>query len=453
MNNNLYYRLITSILIVALMFASNACLGQSRVVIAEDAPPPIDDAIKKAILDSLCPAIDTVYVFPEVAKEIQAFVRKQMKDGAYDQITDLEEFTQKLTEDFRSICNDGHFRVYPINPADFAEQDTLSEEERRKRYLEEGRNENFGFQKLERLQGNIGYMRFDRFNDAGTAGATAIAAMNFLAYCDALIIDLRQNGGGSPSMIQLISSYFFEEPVHLNSFYIRALDTMKQFWSQAYVQGEKMTNVPIYVLTSRRTFSGAEEFTYNLKNMERATIVGETTGGGAHPVGGHTFAGVNVGMSLPFGRAVNPITGTNWEGTGVEPHISVPANEALNVAFGDALKKMIESEVDELKRYSLEWTIRGLEVKRNPVHLESSELEKYVGTYGPRRLWLESGSLHYQREDGPIYRLVPMGGDMFMINELDYFRIKFVAGSNGQIDELIGLYDNGHRDNHKRSGD
>jgi len=149
---------------------------------------------------------------------------------------------------------------------------------------------------------------------------------------------LRYNGGGAPSMIQLISSYFFAERKHLNSFYVRASDSWEHFWTQEEVQGPKLVDVPIFILTSGRTFSAAEEFTYNLKNMERATIVGETTGGGAHPVNGRNFdfGTFTITMSVPYGRAVNPTTGTNWEGVGVVPDIAVPADQALDKALQEA---------------------------------------------------------------------------------------------------------------------
>ena len=143
-------------------------------------------------------------------------------------------------------------------------------------------------------------------------------------------------------MIQLLSSYFFEEPVHLNDFYTRQTDEWEQSWTQAHVEGPRMTDVPIFVLTSGRTFSAAEEFTYNLKQLERATIIGETTRGGAHPVMSRIFQceGLTIRITIPFSRAVNPITGTNWEGTGIEPHISVAAEDALERAIEEARKRI-----------------------------------------------------------------------------------------------------------------
>jgi hypothetical protein len=276
--------------------------------------------------------------------------------------------------------------------------------------------------------------------------------MNFLANADALIVDLRQNGGGSPSMIQLISSYFFAEPVHLNSFYIRREDKMDQFWTQAWVAGPKLTEVPIWVLTSGRTFSAAEEFTYNLKNLERATIVGETTGGGAHPVDNHTFPELGVQMSLPFGRAVNPITETNWEGTGIEPHVAVPADQALTVAHRDALAKLRDAAEDPERQAFLSWALESLELELEPVSLDPAALPAYVGDYGPRRVRLADGALTYQRGDGPLYRLVPMGGDRFALQDNDRFRIRFERDGAGRVVTLVGLYDDGSEEPSSRSG-
>jgi C-terminal processing protease CtpA/Prc len=296
-------------------------------------------------------------------------------------------------------------------------------------------------------------LKFNAFVGAEHAGATAVAAMNFLANVDALIVDLRENGGGNPSMIQLITSYFLEEPTHLNSFYIRKTDEMKQFWTQAHVAGPRLVDVPIWVLTSRYTFSGAEEFTYNLKNLERATIVGETTGGGAHPVEGHyfDFGEFIVTMSLPFGRAVNPITGTNWEGTGIEPHIQVPADQALQTAQLEALQKLQEGQTDEDFLQQITWARAGLEAELEPVSLSAEDLAQYTGSYGPRRIWHEGDVLWYQREDRPKFKLIPMGVDMFMLEGLAYFRIRFEKDSSGKVARIVGLYDSGHQDVSERS--
>lgn len=167
--------------------------------------------------------------------------------------------------------------------------------------------------------------------------------MNFLANTSALIIDLRKNHGGEPALVALMCSYFFAaEPIHLNSLYWRATESTQQFWTLPYVPGKRYLNKPVYVLTSHETFSGAEEFTYNLQNLKRATIIGETTGGGAHP-GDIYQLDAHFEIFIPTGRAINPISGTNWEGVGVLPDIETPQEEALNVAHIMALKKVLES--------------------------------------------------------------------------------------------------------------
>ena len=156
--------------------------------------------------------------------------------------------------------------------------------------------------------------------------------MNFVAVSRALIVDLRENGGGSPAMVAYISSYLFDSRTHLNNLWTRRTDRIDEFWTRD-VSGRRFGGEkPVYVLTSSRTFSGAEEFSYNLKSLKRATIIGETTGGGAHPVSGHAI-GDHFMMGVPFARAINPITKTNWEGTGVAADVKVPAADALTTAL------------------------------------------------------------------------------------------------------------------------
>jgi C-terminal processing protease CtpA/Prc len=181
------------------------------------------------------------------------------------------------------------------------------------------------FEKAERLPSNIGLLKFNGFADPAVCGPTATAAMNFLENVDALIFDMRDNGGGDPKMVAYISTYLFADVTHLNDLYLRKEDTTTQYWTLPYVPGKRLAGKPVFILTSKRTFSGAEEFTYNLKNLKRATIIGETTGGGAHPVSGHRIDDHFI-IGVPFARAVNPISKTNWEGTGVEPDVKDHAN-------------------------------------------------------------------------------------------------------------------------------
>jgi tetratricopeptide (TPR) repeat protein len=216
-------------------------------------------------------------------------------------------------------------RVRPV-PADEPAGDPAAAMAAARRRM---RAENYGFVRVEVLEGNVGYLDFRFFAPVEEARETAAAAMRLLANVDALVFDLRQNGGGSPDMVQFLCSYLFDERTHLNSLYWREGDRTEAFWTLDDLPGPRLADVPVFVLTAERTFSGAEEFAYNLRTRERATLVGETTGGGANP-GGFMPVSDRLGIFVPTGRAVNPVTGTNWEGTGVEPHVAVPAEEAYD---------------------------------------------------------------------------------------------------------------------------
>jgi C-terminal processing protease CtpA/Prc len=297
------------------------------------------------VVENIAGAFDKYYVFPEVARSIGETLQASLAAGDYDALAAPEAFAERLTTDLQAVSHDKHIRVRYSRVARLyggpEEEDSAVETEEA---IALARSQNFGFYKVERLDGNIGYLDLRSFWGAQTPGAgeTAVAAMNLLAHTDALIVDLRRNGGGSPTMIALLTSFLFEaEPVHLNSFYERPADRHTQSWTLPYVPGQRTPDKPVYVLTSNRTFSAAEEFTYNLKNLKRATIVGETTGGGANP-GGYISATPHFHVFVPTGRAINPITSTNWEGTGVEPDMRVPQADALDAAYRLALGTVID---------------------------------------------------------------------------------------------------------------
>jgi hypothetical protein len=451
MNRRNKYHTITrcTIILIALL------LGIAAVYAQNVAPqqPAVDEKTQTAIIDSVTAALNDAYVFPDVAKKMEQLVRNNLKEGKYKKIKLLSEFTDQLTSDLQSVSHDKHLLFQMPRSQDQNGAPAMTPDEERKRQLEQLRRDNYGFRKVEILPGNIGYLDFRYFAETsfGEAAATAIAAMNFLAHTDAIIFDMRQNGGGNPSMIQLISSYLFEEPVHLNTFYIRKTDETQQFWTQGHVVGPKMTAVPVYVLTSSATFSGAEEFTYNLKNLKRGTIIGEVTGGGAHPVNIQDFPTLHISLQLPYGRAINPITKTNWEGTGVTPDINVPADQALTVARIEALKKIMDKEQNPTRKKQLAWALKSLDLEKNPVTLDAKTLASFEGSFGPRRIFLENSSLYYQRESRPKFRLVPMGDDTFQLVGLDNFRIRFNRGTGGEVTELVGMYDDGRTDVNPRS--
>jgi hypothetical protein len=429
-----------------------ALLVANLLVPAQGQPQAIGSKEKKAVVEAVVPVLQKQYVFPEVARKMGALIRKNLKAGRYAILDDPQAFALRLTEDLRSVCHDRHLgvRYAPELIRDEKNTDEAARKAAREFQKKLDRIDNYGFKEIRILSGNIGYLKFNHFSAAQEAFRVAVGAMAFLANCDALIVDLRENGGGNPEMIQLLSSYFFAgEPRHLNSFYYRMDEKTEQFWTLPYVPGSKLAETDLYVLTSSRTFSGAEEFTYNLKNMKRATIIGETTGGGAHPVR-MEILNDNFFIRVPYARAVNPISKTNWEGTGIEPDIKVPEAQALAKAQIMALEKLAAKEKDERIRSTYQWPLENLKAEMNPVRIAEETLRSYAGGYGPRKITFENGSLFYQREKGPKMKMVPLRGDFFRFAEIEYFRLKIVS-KDGQVTGLEGHYDDGTIDANPRT--
>jgi hypothetical protein len=320
----------------------------------------VDAASRKQVIDGAIDHLHRAYIFAEVAEKMADALRDRAARNEYDTITSAQTFAETLTRHLQEVSKDKHLRVL-YNAEGMPQRSGPPSAEERARMLADERRRNFGIQRVERLDGNVGYIELLGFSGTPEAGEPAVAAMNFVANTDALIFDLRRNGGGSPAMIGLISAYLFDEVVHLNDFYVRETDQRRQFWTSPHVQGRRYgSGKPVYVLTSNRTFSAAEEFTYNLKSLKRATIVGETTGGGAHPGGVRPITD-HFGIWVPNGRAINPITNSNWEGTGIEPHIKVEAAKALPAAHLDALQKIRETATDPRHRQQLDAAIAELQ--------------------------------------------------------------------------------------------
>jgi retinol-binding protein 3 len=411
-------------------------------------PPSVDESQKKLAVEGLSKLLQENYVFPDVAKQMSDRLAGQLASGAYDKAGDARAFAMALTQDLQAVSKDLHLRVGVRPPGEKPVADDSPEAmEQMKREM---RRENYGFEKVEILPGNVGYLDLRGFLPPSMAGETAVAAMNFLGNCDALIFDLRKNGGGDPEMIQLISTYLFDKLTHLNDLYYRKDDKRNQFWTLPYAPGPRLVQVPVFVLTSSHTFSGAEEFANNLKVLKRATVVGETTGGGANPGERFPFDPF-FSAFVPTGRAINPTTGINWEGTGVEPNIKVPQAEALGVAHAEALKALKAKAQDPKEQARFDWSIEAIEAARKPASITAKEMEAFAGSYGPRKVWIEKGKLVQQREGRAKLTLVPMTGTTFSTEEADYVRFTFLKDEKGKVTKLVLTYDNGDRDEDART--
>lgn len=310
------------------LLAAAALAAHGQAALVEGPDRDIDPEIRAQVIDATLEAIERSYVFPEVAERMGQAVRERQRSGAYDSINEARAFARVLTTDLQAVSADKHLRVR-FQRGDDA-RPTMGPLLR-----------NHGFEKVEILPGNIGYVEVSSFQGSGDGAAQAAAdAMSVVADTAALIVDLRRNGGGSPHTVAMLSSYLFDKPTHLNSLYWRERDRTDEFWTSKEVRGKRFgQQKPVYLLVSRQTFSGAEEFSYNLKALKRATLVGETTGGGAHP-GAVRRVHELFTVFVPTGRAINPVTRGNWEGSGVAPDVEVPAAEALTRARDLAVKAL-----------------------------------------------------------------------------------------------------------------
>lgn len=301
-------------------------LGLAAVagVRAQQPDTALDAEKRLAVLDAITRELNRGYVFPEVASRLEADLRARVARGEYDTVTDRAAFAEVLTEHLQAISRDKHLRVRVGGPGRAGGAGRAGGPPDPAR----------AFGRTERLDGDVAYIEILSFGfPREVVRDVTRQTMAAAADAKALILDVRANGGGSPEMVALVSSYLFGgEPVHLNSLYFRPADRTDDFYTDPSVEGAKFgPDKPVFVLTSGRTFSAAEEFTYNLQTRKRATIVGEVTGGGANP-GGVVPLPHGMTVFVPTGRAINPITKTNWEGVGVKPDVEVTAETALEFA-------------------------------------------------------------------------------------------------------------------------
>lgn len=341
------------------------------VAAAQITPPavPIDAATRKSVVESLGKQMQANYIFPSVASKVAATLDAKVAGNAYDRDATTDMFAKALTHDLASIGNDRHLRVFydptfKMDQTDDSPPTPQQIDQQRKMVSQSG----YGIVKVERLPGNVGYLDIRDFPQAAFVANAYAAAMTLVAGSDALIIDLRQNHGGDPEAEATFLSYFFADgdSRQLTDLYWRKGKKTQQFWTAAVI-GPRYTK-PVYVLTSVRTFSAGEACAYDLQTQKRAMLVGARTGGGANPgdffaLGHHFFA------FIPEGRAINPITHTNWEHVGVKSNIVVPAADAMKTAYVAILKKLLTTTKDPDQLAEVKATLTrvetGEEVKPN----------------------------------------------------------------------------------------
>jgi len=439
---------------VASVIVAASIGGAAQEARGDGSPPPVDAAARTEILSWVGDTLSARYVDPEVARAAVGEIRAKAAAGAYDTLDAADAYLGALEQDLRAVSNDKHLGLW-LERLEDVKSDDADYTPADPSYVEHLRRTNCGFRKVEVLPGNVGYMRIDEFAHPALGGPTAVAVMNTVAAVDALIIDLRWNGGGA-GLVNLISGYFFDEPTHLNDVWVRSSGETSQGWTPEYLPGPSLSEVPLFILISNQTFSAAEDFAYGLQQAGRATVVGERSKGGGHPVEIVRMIrdDMAVAMQIPNARSVNRNTGSSWEGVGVAPDVEVAASQALAAAYEAAAGILLERANGEDERRRVEWASQEFRARQHPVTLTRDQLREYVGQYEGRSFSIgPEDVLLYQRDVGSSRPMVPMGGDLFYFEGNDGVRFHFERDNSGRVDRVVALSPDGSRTVRRRSNE
>ena len=312
--------------IAAAALVVGGCRSEQRAPVAADASssPAID--VKK-LVDDVARGIEAHYVFPDVGARMVAGMRARAEKGAYDAFASADDLAARITDDLRAVSKDRHMMLEHFDEPPPPMGMPASADH--------------GIHRGDSTSAGVAVVVIDAFEPASTSRGAIAGVMSSVADASALVIDLREDHGGDPDTVALVASYLFDDaPVHLNDMFWHDDGSTQQFWTSPSVAGRRFGGKkPVFVLTSEQTFSAAEELAYDLQCLRRAVIVGATTKGGAHPVFVQALDG-GFSLRVPTGRAINPITHTDWEGTGVVPDVPAASADALRVALELAASKI-----------------------------------------------------------------------------------------------------------------
>lgn len=381
---------------------------------ASSPAPAIDATARRAVIDTLALLLRRHYVDADTGALIARHMESRLAAGAYDAITSPARFAEVLTVDLRAVNDDRHLNVTynpetpgqrpgpegirmgsapppppnPTVPPPGAVPDPV-------------RRTNYGLGRVDVLAGNVGYLDIRGFSGARLVERAIVGALMYLEGTDAIILDLRRNGGGSPYSVNLIISHFTTADT-VASLTVRNRSGNQTFtrYTLPAVSGPRRPTVPLFVLTSGATASAGEDFAFVLKNMRRATIVGGTTAGAGHN-NANLALGNGFNASVSFTRVVDPRTGAEWERVGVKPDVPVDQAKALEVAHALALKTIAAAESDPRRRRIVDLTRETVEAESTPRTVPPATLAAYAGEYaGGRTIAVESGRLTYSPRRG-----------------------------------------------------
>lgn len=409
----------------------------------------ISESEKKMIIDTLCSKLEKLYPIPEKGHSTSSEILKNYEEGKYSDYKVLSEFIQYLNDDLESISKDGHLGIL-YDPA--MAQSIKEEEETGEKgdsygdiTAESERWGNYGFKELKILDGNIGYMDLRTFFLLKYAGKTAVAAMNFFSNCNALIIDLRRNGGGWDDMVTFLATYLINSNEEIIFSITHSTLDGSYFASKTsdYIPGKRLTDIPVIILTSKSTASAAEAFTNIMKHFSKnAMVIGETTAGAENPVDDVLLFGDYI-LRIPTWQKVYSYDISGWEGKGIKPDISVESQTALNYSHLYLLHKLQDTANDETIKDKYQWYIDGTNAINNPVRVSEKIQQHYEGKYGNRTILYDNGSLYYQYKGRTKRKMYAITDEYFAIEGYDFFRVKFI-NENQKVIGMDELYDDGN---------
>lgn len=417
----------------------------AKVPMTADRPVTREEKLR-AVME-LARLLRAKYAIAGTAEKAAETIEAKSGQGAYDTILDAAAFGEAVTADLRAVTGDKHLKFGL--PSESSGAAVEGEQAFRQAEIRRG---NFGLPRAEVLAGNVGLLEVRRFQAPDLAGDTIASAIAFLANVDAIIVDVRNCRGGSAYVMPVFAGYFLPRATSLFDLVFRGDKFTERFWTAAWLPGRRLAEVPMYILTSGYTFSGAEGFAYRFQVLKRATVVGETTGGGAN-AGGVLDVAPCFRVWMPMGRPIDVDTGTNWEGTGIVPDVKCPAREAPAVAHMEALKALRAKAAGDRERIGLDSAWERAEAGRNPLSLDPAALAHLAGTYGSCRVWVEGGQLRVQRANGPPFLLVALKPLLFVSETSEPVRAEFFAdpeGAGGPVSRLSYTDEDGRREFYQR---
>ena len=402
----------------------------------------------RELTDSLCVLLRQAYVFPEKAEAMGKLIHKKQKAGRYEQLGKPGDLAAMLTSDLRSVHADRHLSIR-YDPqlekritmfSQTRKQDTAS-------IRREQRN-NFFFRKVEILPGNIGYVDFSNFPDTNALSRqTVMAAFTFVAHTDALIIDLRRNFGGNTAMASEILSYFFPSKTYLGRHYNRIENRWKEEWivNEKSLTGGLSLSMPVYFLTSRRTFSAAEGFAYTLQQLKKAKVIGQPTAGGAHAA--RSFAlGQGYVAFIPFTRIENAVSHTDWEGAGVIPDEVTSDATALAATKEMIYRQFLHVATDSTEKRKFTWLLNDL---RTALPILEKNLTMYCGSFEEFTFFEKEGQLYGTADlKGQPYTLAYLDSNLFRGSQ---WQVEFIKDQSGNFSMIKLYWPDGWVDTIKRS--